>query len=247
MNLQRLFVQVVFGTSIIALVVLVVISEYYALGFTSAIEAVGAILFSGLLVWLYYRQSEILNNQEGLMEQQNRMMMESHRPQLVFEIAGFEPEDDIVAFNVKNVGPGTAYDIGFEIDLDPKKEGLENLRSYGQVVSVEGNEPASLGVLRSSDERKMNFEMRLPNSDQTAEQQTLPVSKALSEFDYSDLGNATIFVKAVYSDARGESWGGTVIEQIAFDMAEPIEDVEDLWRSGVRYLGVEDEAWIDLE
>jgi hypothetical protein len=240
-------VRLVFGGLIGGLIALIAISEYYSLGYTSSIEAVGAILFSGLLVWLYHRQSEILDNQEGLMEQQNRMLMEGHRPQLEFELSGFEPSDDLVSFEVENVGPGTAYDIGFELILEPRKEGYKNLVSYGRVVSEEGNEPASLGVLPSSEKRQMNFQIRLPNPNKDTEQHSLPVSEALSKFDYSHFARPTIFVKTVYSDASGKSCGGTIIEQLAFATEEPLQDVEDLWSYGVNFLGVEDEAWRDLE
>lgn len=247
MNWKKRIIRVVIGGSISVLVALIAISEYLNLGYTNAIEAVGATLFSGLLVWLYYRQSNILNNQEELMQQQNRMMMESHRPQLLFDLSGFEPDEDIISFDVKNVGPGTAYDIGFEIELDPRKEGYERQISYAQVVNAEGNEPTSLGILRSSEKKEMSFEIRLPNPDQNAEPESLPVSKALSEFDYSHCTRSTIYIKAVYSDTQGKGRGGSVIEQVAFDIDEPISDVEELWTYGVRYLGEEEEAWIEPE
>lgn len=155
--------------------------------------------------------------------------MESHRPQLTFDLSGFEPDGDLVSFDVKNVGPGTAYDIGFEVELNPKREGYEKHVAYGQVVNLETEEPTSLGVLRASEEEKMWFEIQLPNPNQHEEPQSLPVSEALSEFDYSHCTSSTILVKATYSDARGKDWGSSVIEQVNFDTDESISDVKDLW------------------
>ncbi|MFC7202184.1 hypothetical protein ACFQJC_01545 [Haloferax namakaokahaiae] len=246
MEFGRSIVMFVFGGTVVGLIALIAFSEYFGLGYTGAIEASGSLLFSGLLVWLYHQQSQIMNNQEGLMEHQNQMMMESHRPQLMFEISGFKPKEDIVSYDVKNVGPGVAYDIGLELEFDPRIDGRETLVSYGTIVGVPEQEPTSLGVLRSGEEETMDFKISLSNPDQNGDNESLPVTQALSKFDYSEFKKARIYVKEVYSDARGEGWGSSVIEQIPFYSHEPVDNVESLWSYGLAHLDLE-EAWIDVE
>ncbi|WP_410766980.1 hypothetical protein [Haloferax sp. DFSO60] len=244
MGSERDSLLLILGISVTVLISLIAISEFSNLGYTSAIEATGSLLFSGLLVWLYHRQSQILSNQKGLMEHQNQMMMEGHRPQLIFDVLDFSPDNDIVSIHVKNVGPGIAYDIGLELELDPRIDGYDRLVSYGKVVSVGGEEPTSLGVLRAGAEKEMEFKIQLPNPNQDLEQKSLPVSEALSEFDYSEFKKARICIKQVYTDSRGKSWGGSVIEQVPFYADEPVSDIEELWSYGLKNLEVE-EAWID--
>lgn len=60
MGKKQTFIRLVIGGSISILIVLIAIFEYRNLGYTNAIEAIGATLFSGLLVWLYYRQLNII-------------------------------------------------------------------------------------------------------------------------------------------------------------------------------------------
>lgn len=230
-------VWIVIGSVITALVGLIVVSEQNRWGLTNAIEAAGGILFSGLLVLLYSRQTKILNDQGELMEHQNRMMMEGKRPQLMFEISDFQEDEDVAIFDVKNVGPGTAFDIGLEFEIrSPKANGLV---SYGRVVWEEGKKPSSLGVLRATESRRMGFKINLPNPHPEEGRDSLEASKALKQFDYSELGDPVSLVKTSYSDARGENHGGSVIENIALATAD-IENVADLWSYGANYQGLDE-------
>lgn len=233
--------EAIFIAIVVSMVSSIGILEFYGYRYTSAIEAMGGLLFSGLLVLLYYRQASILDNQEDLMQDQTRMMMEKHRPQLLFEFIKLKQEENIVSYNVKNVGPGTAFDIGFQIELGLRKEDVDNISTYCQVVRVSGDNSRSLGVLRSSEEVMMDFEVYLPNPN--TKEQSLPISTALSKFDYSQYSDSRVLVKETYSDARGENWGGSIIDQGVFVLHD-IEDLDDFWSYMDSQLDIEEDIWI---
>jgi len=167
------------GIPVIVILAIIGISsaEYLSLEIIGSLQAIASIILTGFLVFLYGQQSKFLNSQVGLMETQNKLLMQEYDADISVTGQPKIVEEDRIEWTITNRGAGMAWNVSLKFEID------FNEQSHQAVIPAERddtNDPKSPGLIDGFSQEIMFFDLELPEISGNRGQR--PFSDALEQY-----------------------------------------------------------------